>query len=167
MNLVFFGDPRAANDLLQAALSRGDRLLAWSDGGAGGRGAPAPLLQLGRRVDDLEGLLALADVDALLLFSHDASLDQHLRRAAQAGTAVLYAFPATTALPAYYEAELIRESTRAVLVPCLPDRWHPGFERLRQLLEARTFGEPSLVRLEWRFTADTEAAAAAADPPAP
>jgi myo-inositol 2-dehydrogenase/D-chiro-inositol 1-dehydrogenase len=50
---------------------------------------------------------------------------------------------------AYYQVALSREETGAVVVPDLPARLHPAFERLKRAIEGQELGAFRGLRIEW------------------
>src|SRR5205814_877542 len=84
-----------------------------------------------RRVNDLEEVLADPEVDAVIVASSLANRAAHLRRALQSERTVLCLHPVDTRPDAAYEAGMIQQDTRQLLLPVLPDAFHPALARLK------------------------------------
>jgi predicted dehydrogenase len=87
-----------------------------------------------RLVPDLEEVLANPAVEAVIVAGIAANRPEQLRRALQSERHVLCVHPADQAPDAAYEAGMIQADTRALLLPLLPDAFHPGIARLGELL---------------------------------
>jgi myo-inositol 2-dehydrogenase/D-chiro-inositol 1-dehydrogenase len=62
--------------------------------------------------------------------NEDARLEQ-LRKLVQEGIPLLVSHPVHSSMLAYYELDMIRRDTAAIILPCLPYRRHPLVMRLR------------------------------------
>jgi predicted dehydrogenase len=104
----------------------------------------------GRRLHDLEDLLADPAVEAVIVAGTPANRPVQLRRALQSERHVLCVHPADATPDVAYEAAMIRDDTGRVLMPLLPDALHPGVVRLAQLLRSgtRPLVEPRLIEVE-------------------
>ena len=84
-----------------------------------------------------EGLLAgnVADV-VLVSRARDQELraDQ-LRKLAQAGLAMIVSHPVVESMLVYYELDMIRQESRAVMLPYTPERWHPIWQHLSESID--------------------------------
>jgi predicted dehydrogenase len=102
-----------------------------------------------RLVPDLEEVLANPAVDAVIVAGTAANRPEQLRRALQSERHVLCVHPADQAPDTAYEAGMIQVDTRKVLLPLLPDLFHPGVTRLAELLRGDgVLGPLRLLELE-------------------
>jgi predicted dehydrogenase len=103
-----------------------------------------------RLVPDLEEVLANPAVEAVIVAGTAANRPEQLRRALQSERHVLCVHPADGAPDAAYEAGMIQVDTRTVLLPLLPDLFHPGVTRLAELLRGGdgALGQLRLIELE-------------------
>lgn len=101
---------------------------------------------------DFEELLAIPQVDAVIVASPIEERPAHLRRALQSERHVLCVHPADTSADFAYEAAMIRGDTGCVLLPLLPACLHPAFVRLGSWsgAEGGPPGKISLLEMEWR-----------------
>jgi predicted dehydrogenase len=88
-----------------------------------------------RLVRDLEEVLADPAVDAVLVAGHIADRPVQLRRALQAERHVFCVHPPDRALEIAYEAGMIRQDVRCVLLPILGEGLHPAVRRLAEFVE--------------------------------
>jgi predicted dehydrogenase len=65
---------------------------------------------------------------------HERRLEQ-LRKLAGAALPILVAHPVHSSMLAYYELDMIRRETGCIMVPFLPARFHPLFERLKAFVD--------------------------------
>jgi hypothetical protein len=87
-----------------------------------------------RPASDLEEVLADPAVEMVLVASGPAQRPAHLRRALQSERHVLCVHPADHTPEVAYEAGMLQQDTRQLLLPLLPDAFHPGVVRLRDFL---------------------------------
>ncbi len=106
-------DPQAAELLLRAVPSA-QRLACWED------------------------LLDSQLVDGILVAraTDEERRSDQLRKFAQSGMPVLLAHPVVDSMLLYYEIDMIRRDTQAIVVPALVDRFHPAIGRLAEIVEA-------------------------------
>jgi predicted dehydrogenase len=83
---------------------------------------------------DVEEVLADPEVDTVLVASSLSNRAAHLRRALQSERIVLCLHPADTRPDAAYEAGMLQQDTGYLLLPLLPDAFHPAVLRLKELL---------------------------------
>jgi myo-inositol 2-dehydrogenase/D-chiro-inositol 1-dehydrogenase len=102
---------------------------------------------------DLEDALARPRLDAVIVGGPWALRGLALRRAAAEGFAVICLHPPGPDSEAYYQVALCGEETRAVIVPDLPLRLHPGVAAIRKALATSELGAFRSLRLEWPTTA--------------
>jgi predicted dehydrogenase len=105
-----------------------------------------------RLVPDLEEVLANPAVDVVIVAGTAANRPEQLRRSLQSERHVLCVHPADGAPDAAYEAGMIQVDTRKVLLPLLPDLFHPGVTRLAELLREDGILGP-LRLIEWEQAA--------------
>jgi myo-inositol 2-dehydrogenase/D-chiro-inositol 1-dehydrogenase len=96
-----------------------------------------------KRVADLEEVLADPAVEAVLVAGPLALRPEQLRRALQSERHVLCVHPADLSPEAAYEASLIQQDTRCLLLPILPEGLHPAVRRLADFVDRQ--GERSPV----------------------
>lgn len=97
---------------------------------------------------DLDGALALAGLEAVLVGGDPSLRAEGLRRAAGAGLPVLCLHPPGENADPYYQVALSRRETGAVVLPVLPGRLHPGIEALRGAVDGKEVGAFRSLRLE-------------------
>lgn len=81
-----------------------------------------------------EGLLAgnVADV-VIVSRARDQELRaEQLRKLAQAGLAMIISHPVVESMLVYYELDMIRQESHAVMQPYTPGRWHPIWQQLAE-----------------------------------
>ena len=82
-----------------------------------------------------EGLLdgTVADVVIVSRATDQEVRAEQLRKLAQAGATTIVSHPAIDSMLVYYELDMIRQESRAVMLPYLPQWWHPAWRRLSEL----------------------------------
>jgi predicted dehydrogenase len=88
-----------------------------------------------RSVRDLEEVLADPAVDAVLVAGHIGDRPLQLRRALQAERHVFCVHPPDRTPELAYEAGMIRQDVRCVLLPILGDGLHPAVRRLAEFID--------------------------------
>ncbi len=84
--------------------------------------------------DSWDALLGNSQIDAFVVSrsaNDDARADQ-LRTLVQTGVPLLVSHPVHDSMLIYYELDMIRQETDPVIVPYVPQVWHPAIERLSQ-----------------------------------
>jgi predicted dehydrogenase len=134
---------------------------------------------------DLDGALATAGVEAVIVGGGPDLRAEGLRRAAAAGLPIVCLHPPGPNADPYYNIALSRQETGAVVVPDLPARRHPGVAALEKalrdgaggryvLLEAKVgpadgdlLGQvfPKVVDVVRALLGEVEAVTATGDPP--
>ncbi len=99
------------------------------------------------RKHDLEEILAIPDIDALVIASPPAVRGVHLRRALQSEHHVLCVHPCAPSADLAYEMALIQGDTRRLLMPILPLLVHPAWQKLREIT-ARS-GAARILEFTW------------------
>ncbi|HVC93298.1 MAG TPA: hypothetical protein VND64_06380 [Pirellulales bacterium] len=97
-----------------------------------------------RLVEHWEGLLA-GEVDAVIVAraADDDLRAEQLRKLVQAAVPLVVSHPVHDSMLVYYELEMIREESRAIVYPYVPGLGHPALTRIKELSET-----PALGRLE-------------------
>ena len=121
-------------------------------------GSPAGLEGLRQRgltvrsVSDLEEVLADPAVEAVIVAGRPGVRPAQLRRALQSERHILCVYPPDQTPDTAYEAAMIQEDTRKVLLPLLAAALHPGVVRLARLAEepAGPLGAFRVALMEWR-----------------
>jgi myo-inositol 2-dehydrogenase/D-chiro-inositol 1-dehydrogenase len=100
------------------------------------RGLLAPELH------DWDTLLDAGYVDAVIV-AHSADEDrraEQLRKFAQAAVPVLASHPLFSSMLVYYELDMICRDTHGLMLPYLPERWHPAIVELARLCQPQSDG---------------------------
>jgi predicted dehydrogenase len=111
-----------------------------------------------RLVDSWEAVLDSSIAEAVIVArgaDEDARAEQ-LRKLVQAGTPMIVGHPVVDSMLIYYELDMIRQESQAILLPRAPDRWHPAVQRLVDLTKAGAadgLGQVEQVAME-RFLSD-------------
>jgi predicted dehydrogenase len=87
-----------------------------------------------RAVGDVEEVLADPAIRAVIIAANPSDRPAQLRRALQSERHVLCVHPADLSPDIAYEAAMIQADTRVVLLPLLPEAFHPAVRRLAELL---------------------------------
>ncbi len=97
---------------------------------------------LAAEIDNWETLLDSEFVDAVVVaYSPDEDRRaEQLRKFAQAAMPVLATHPLFSSMIVYYELDMICRDTQGILLPYLPDRWHPAIVELARLCQPQTDG---------------------------
>ncbi len=95
-----------------------------------------PVLAKLRQFTAWESLLETSQVDAVIVArGPDADLRaEQLRKLVQVEQAALVAHPVVDSMLVYYELDMIRRDTDAVIVPALADRLHPAVQALLEIV---------------------------------
>jgi myo-inositol 2-dehydrogenase/D-chiro-inositol 1-dehydrogenase len=124
--------------LAAAAMRGGHDQIVMIDGLAARAGEAAKLAPQALLFTEWEVLLGASGFEAILLAADEPALRvEQLRRLTQLqrGIAVLVSHPLSMSMLEYYELEMIRQETAAVVQPYLPARWHPAVAKLQSLIE--------------------------------
>jgi predicted dehydrogenase len=87
-----------------------------------------------KKVGDLEEVLADPAVEAVIVAGHPANRPAQLRRALQSERHVLCVHPADESPEIAYEAAMLQNDTKHVLMPLLYEAMHPAVRRLGEFL---------------------------------
>jgi hypothetical protein len=139
------------SDTLELALeiaSRPEHQLVW----ASELGEHTPVIRAAAPgillADPWETLLGGTVADAVIVSraSDQEQRMEQLRKLAQVGTAMIVSHPALESMLAYYELDMIRQESRATMLPYGPAWRHPAWRRLAEL--CGDGGSQSLGQLE-------------------
>ncbi|HEV3004229.1 MAG TPA: hypothetical protein VGX78_07190 [Pirellulales bacterium] len=101
--------------------------------------AASPGLLLAEHWEDLLGG-SVADVVIVSRAGDQELRTEQLRKLTQAGITMVVSHPVVDSMLAYYELDMIRQESRAVMLPYLPQRWHPAWRRVSELVAAGAAG---------------------------
>jgi predicted dehydrogenase len=87
-----------------------------------------------QKVGDIEEVLADPAVEAVIVAGHPANRPAQVRRALQSERHVLCVHPADQTPDIAYEAAMLQNDTKHVLLPLLYEAAHPGVRRLGEFL---------------------------------
>src|SRR5262249_24918660 len=106
-------------------------------------------------VGDMEEVLADPAIDAVIIAGKPTQRPEMLRRALQSERHVLCVQPVDATPDTAYEAAMIQQDTRQILLPLLPEAFHPGIQRLARLARDSSsgLGKFRLVEME-RWSAE-------------
>jgi predicted dehydrogenase len=105
--------------------------------------SPAPIAtDAVRRPGDLEEILADPAIEAVIVAGRLSDRPALLRRALQSERHVLCVHPADERPETAYEANMIRQDVRRVLLPLLPEALHPAVGRLAEFVEQSAVRNP-------------------------
>ncbi|MCS6975832.1 MAG: hypothetical protein NZM31_02325 [Gemmatales bacterium] len=116
--------------------------------------SPSTLEWLGRKgiptvlVPDRDALFSNPEIDLLIVGDGLAERGDVLRRAVRSDKHVLCVHPTDLLPDVTYEAALVQEDTRKMLLPILWHRLHPGLKKLAQLTRSGSLGQMTLVEGE-------------------
>jgi predicted dehydrogenase len=162
MRLALLGNHPDGLALARAFAASGRHTLVAYSGPVGGVEA---LRQNGvnvQPVGDLEEILADPAIEAVIVAGRPGDRAQQLRRALQSERPVLCVHPADASADLGYEAAMLQQDTKQVLLPVLPEMLHPAITRLAELVRTneQPFGTVRLIELErWsseRVLVDTD-----------
>jgi len=137
MKLALLGADHDALSLARAAIRDPRHDLVWIDAGIP-PSALSDVAPAARRSESWETLLTGTVADAVIVGrgpDGEVRADQ-LRKLVQEGIPLLITHPVIDSMLIYYELEMIREETGCRMLPYLPARWHPAFERLEEIVAA-------------------------------
>src|SRR5262249_6019989 len=131
MRFALLGNENDGVALARALAAAGHRLLYVA---AAPRRQPWP--DDVKRVADVEEVLADPNLEVVLVASPLDRRAALVRRALQSERAVLCLHPIETKVDAAYEAGMLQQDTRQLLLPLMPEAFHPAILRLKSLLAA-------------------------------
>jgi predicted dehydrogenase len=95
------------------------------------------------QVHDLEEVLADPAVEAVIIAGRLDQRAAQVRRALQSERIVLCCYPPDSRPDGAYEAGMLQQDTRQILLPLMPNAFHPAVLRLKELLSATVSAGPS------------------------
>ena len=101
-----------------------------------------------RVVPQWEELLAVEEVDAVIIAGHQEPILEGAKKLAAAGKSLLLFLDAGQGLTFIYELTLIRDDAHVVLFPAFPWRLDPQVDRMRRLIEGGGLGRLLHLQLE-------------------
>jgi len=149
MRFALLGADPDAFDLARAVTDGGEHTLV-SAHDLGEREALARRALPGVRLaEHWEGLLA-GEVDAVIVTraADDDLRAEQLRKLMQAAVPLVVSHPVHDSMLVYYELEMIREESHAIVYPYVPGLGHPALARIRELIETPAFGRLEQVLIE-------------------
>lgn len=78
---------------------------------------------------------SLADVVIVARAADQDVRSEQLRKLAQAGVPLIVSHPVVDSMLVYYELDMIRQENHAVLLALTPDRWHPAWRQIGELVQ--------------------------------
>ncbi len=133
MRFALLGDHPDGLDMARALVESGRHKLAIYCGPVEGRERLARWELRPRFLGDLEETLAAPDLEAVIVAGRLDSRPIQLRRALQSEHHVLCVHPASDSPDSAYEAALLQNDVKKVLLPLLPWRYHPALRRLEDI----------------------------------
>jgi predicted dehydrogenase len=153
MRFALFGNHPRGWNLVEALLGSGrHELIAFT------RDSPrsTSMHSNARRVSDIEEILADPTVEVVIVADTLDSRPAQLRRALQSERHVLCVHPPGDGPEIAYEAGMMRDDTRCVLLPILVEALHPAIRRLAEFVrrgketgDDSPVGEFILLQVEW------------------
>jgi predicted dehydrogenase len=150
MHFALLGDHPDGLDMARALVDSGRHQLAIYSGPAMGAEYLRRWGLAFKPVGDLEEVLADPTIDAVIVAGKPAQRPEQLRRALQSERHVLCVQPVDTTPDTAYEAAMIQGDMRKVLLPLLPEAFHPGIRRLARFTREQDteLGKFRLVEME-------------------
>jgi predicted dehydrogenase len=140
MHFALIGDHPDGLDMARALIESGRHKLAVYSGSPVGADYLRRWGLAFKPVSDLEEVLADPAIDAVIIGGKPAQRPEMLRRALQSERHVLCVQPVDATPDTAYEAAMIQQDMRHVLLPLLPEAFHPGIQRLARLARDSTSG---------------------------
>src|SRR5262245_4516026 len=140
MRFALVGEHPDGLDMARALVESGRHELAVYCGGALGMERLRRWELLAPRVGDLEEALANPQVEAVIVAGGPDDRLNQLRRALQSEHHVLCVHPLD--VDGAYEAGMLQADARTVLLPLLPETFHPGLGRLAELIRSAESDRP-------------------------
>lgn len=137
MRFALLGDHPDGLDMARALNETGRHELAVYSGPSAGEETLRRWGLKVARVGDLEEVLADPALDLVLVASSHALRPGQLRRALQSERHVFCLHPADLTPDLGYEAALMAQDTRKILLPLMPEALHPAFRRLAELVRGQ------------------------------
>jgi predicted dehydrogenase len=150
MRFALVGDHADGLEMARALVETGRHELAAYIGSSVGAESLRRRSLVFKRIGDFEEALADPSIEAVIVAGSPADRPAQLRRALQSERHVLCVHPADATPDIAYEAAMIQQDTRQVLLPLLPEALHPGVARLAELVQVKDgpLGQIRLIELE-------------------
>ncbi len=133
MRFALLGDHPDGLDMARALVESGRHQLAVYAGPVEGLERLSRWELRPRLMGDLEEVLADPGIEAVIVAGRLDSRPLELRRALQSAHHVLCVHPVDDSPDSAYEAAMLQNDVKKVLLPLLPQRFHPGLRRLAEL----------------------------------
>jgi len=178
MRFAVLGVDSQVLEIARAIVRSPEHQLAWlaESGETGGAsllaGDLSRLAPHARLAETWEMLLDDNLVDAVVVAAGDEDLRaEQLRKFVQIGIPLLVSHPVVDSMLVYFEIDMIRRETASILVPYLPDRWHPGVAviseafrlgvhspigHVEQVVLERQMHDRSRQAVRWQFARDVD-----------
>jgi predicted dehydrogenase len=153
MRFALIGDHRDGLAMTSALTAQVRHQLAAYAGPVGGAERLRQCGAVFRQYQEVEELLAQSDVELVIVADDLEHRPAVLKRALQADKHVLCVHPADLRPDICYEASMIVQDTRRILVPLLPERLAPAMLRLQQLCREGSLGIVQVVEGERKESA--------------
>jgi myo-inositol 2-dehydrogenase/D-chiro-inositol 1-dehydrogenase len=156
MQLGFLGLDAEMLTLARAAARCGHRLAAAFDVPEERARDWAAIAPTAQAADSWDALLGNQQIDAFVVSrgANDDVRGDQLRTLVQTGVPMLVAHPVHDSMLVYYELDMNRQESDPVIVPYVPQVWHPAIERLSRWVAdlAATHGHIEQVVIERGLT---------------
>jgi predicted dehydrogenase len=154
MRFALLGADPDALDLARAVAGGGEHTLVSAHDLGDGRALVGRELSGVRIVEHWEGLLA-GEVDAVIVAraADDDLRAEQLRKLVQAAVPLIVSHPVHDSMLVYYELEMIREESHAIVYPYVPGLGHPALAKIGELIETTAIGRLEQVLIERALSA--------------
>jgi hypothetical protein len=132
MKFALIGDHPDGLDIARALAATGRHQIETYSGPAIGWDAIVRAGIVAKQVVDIESVLSDPEIDAVIVAASKASRAATLRRAVQSERHVLCVHPADSKPDVAFETALMQGDTGCVVLPLLPEAFHPGVARFAQ-----------------------------------
>ncbi|HUY32753.1 MAG TPA: hypothetical protein VMV69_08220 [Pirellulales bacterium] len=155
MRFALLGTDPDALDLARAVADGGEHTLVSAHDLGDGETSRRGELSGARLIEHWEGLLAGEDVDAVIVAraANDDLRAEQLRKLVQAKVPLVVCHPVHDSMLVYYELEMIREESHAIMYPYVPGLGHAALAGIRQLIETKALGRLEQVLIERALSA--------------
>ena len=140
MKFALVGDHLDGLDFARALAANGRHELAVYSGSQLGSESLQRAGLTPRRAGDLEEVLADPSIEGVIVAGSKSARGQMLRRAVQSERHVLSVHPADPKPDLAFETAMIQADTGYIVLPLLPEAFHPGVARFAQLMRERNAG---------------------------
>lgn len=155
MKLAILGADPTTVELARAAVASGLHTVDWVceiEPDSPSASELRSVARMARPADQWESFLDLTLIDAVIVgraSDEDRRIEQ-LRKLIQVGMPVIVSHPVADSMLIYYELDMIRRESGAIVLPYLPGRLHPAIQQLAQLANApdSPLGKPEQLVME-------------------